>query len=68
MRKLIVSINSTLNGVVTGPAEDPPNFMTWAQAPIKNSLEDFVKDFGGRKAMPLAWNKNVKLFRVESKS
>jgi hypothetical protein len=32
MRKLIVSINSSFNGVVTGPADDKTNFMVWAQA------------------------------------
>jgi len=44
MRKIIVSIHSTFNGVVTGPADDPTNFMTWAQAGIEDS-KDFVKNF-----------------------
>jgi hypothetical protein len=34
MCKIIVSIHSTFNGVVTGPADDKTNFMTWAQAGI----------------------------------
>jgi hypothetical protein len=42
MRKIIVSIHSTLNGVVTGPANDETNFMTWAQAGIYDKLESFL--------------------------
>jgi dihydrofolate reductase len=45
MRKIIVSIHSTFNGVVTGPADDPTNFMTWAQAGIEDTKEDFWKNF-----------------------
>jgi dihydrofolate reductase len=45
MRKIIVSIHSTLNGVVTGPANDKTNFMTWAQAGIEDSGEAFLKNF-----------------------
>ncbi len=45
MRKIIVSIHSTFNGVVTGPADDPTNFMTWAQAGIEDTGEDFLKNF-----------------------
>ncbi|SRR6266498_692202 len=45
MRKIIVSIHSTFNGVVTGPADDPTNFMTWAQTGIEDSVEDFSKNF-----------------------
>lgn len=45
MRKIIVSIHSTFNGVVTGPADDPTNFMIWAQAGIEDSSEDFLKNF-----------------------
>lgn len=41
MRKLIVSIHSTANGIVGGPASDETNFMVWAQAGIEDSLEDF---------------------------
>ena len=44
MRKIIVSIHSTFNGVVTGPADDKTNFMTWAEAGIKDSV-DFSKNF-----------------------
>ena len=43
MRKLIVSIHSTANDVVSGPAPDETNFMVWAQAGIEDSLEDFPK-------------------------
>lgn len=42
MRKIIVSIHSTFNGVVTGPADDPTNFMTWAQPGIEDSGKDFL--------------------------
>jgi dihydrofolate reductase len=45
MRKLIVSIHSTLNGVVTGPADDPTNFMTWAEANLEDTSKDFHKNF-----------------------
>ena len=45
MRKIIVSIHSSLNGVVTGPANDKTNFMTWAQAGIDDSGEAFLKNF-----------------------
>ena len=45
MRKIIVSIHSTFNGVVTGPADDPTNFMIWAQAGIEDTSEDFLKNF-----------------------
>lgn len=43
MRKLIVSIHSTANDVVTGAPSDPTNFMVWAQAGIEDSLEVFLK-------------------------
>jgi dihydrofolate reductase len=43
MRKLIVSIHSTANNIVTGPAPDETNFMAWAQAGIEDSLEAFSK-------------------------
>lgn len=42
MRKLIVSIHSTANDIVTGPPSDETNFMTWAQAGIEDSLESFM--------------------------
>ena len=45
MRKIIVSIHSTFNGVVTGPADDKTNFMTWAQAGIDDSGEAFLRNF-----------------------
>src|SRR5215213_1224888 len=41
MRKLIVSIHSTANDIVTGPPSDETNFMVWAQAGIEDSLELF---------------------------
>jgi dihydrofolate reductase len=43
MRKLIVSIHSTANDIVTGPPSDETNFMIWAQAGIEDSLETFLK-------------------------
>ena len=43
MRKLIVSIHSTANDIVTGPPSDETNFMVWAQAGIEDSLETFSK-------------------------
>jgi dihydrofolate reductase len=43
MRKLIVSIHSTANGIVTGPPSDETNFMVWAQAGIEDSLEPFLR-------------------------
>ncbi len=46
MRKIIVSIHSTFNGVVTGPTDDPTNFMTWiAEGGIEETSEDFSKNF-----------------------
>jgi dihydrofolate reductase len=43
MRKLIVSIHSTANDIVSGPPSDETNFMVWAQAGIEDSLESFLK-------------------------
>jgi hypothetical protein len=43
IRKLIVSIHSTANDIVTGPPSDQTNFMVWAQAGIEDSLESFLK-------------------------
>jgi dihydrofolate reductase len=45
MRRIIVSIHSTFNGVVTGPASDKTNFMTWAQAGIEEIGETFRQNF-----------------------
>jgi dihydrofolate reductase len=42
MRRLIVSIHSTANDIVTGPPSDETNFMVWAQAGIEDSLESFL--------------------------
>src|SRR5918998_2440296 len=47
MRKLIVSIHSTANDVVTGPPSDETNFMVWAQAGIEDSLETFLESLAG---------------------
>jgi hypothetical protein len=43
MRKLIVSIHSSANDIVTGPPSDDTNFMVWAQAGIQDALESFLK-------------------------
>lgn len=43
MRKLIVSIHSTANNIVTGPPSDETNFMVWAQTGIEDVLESFLK-------------------------
>lgn len=45
MRKLIVSIHSSFNGVVTGPADDETNFMIWAGAGIEDSAPSFHENF-----------------------
>ena len=46
MRKLIVSIHSTLNGVVSGPPDDPTNFMTWIEeGGLEDTSEDFARNF-----------------------
>jgi dihydrofolate reductase len=47
MRKLIVSIHSTANDIVTGPPSDETNFMVWAQAGIEDSLETFLRSLAG---------------------
>ena len=41
MRKLIVSIHSTANDIVTGPPSDKTN-LVWAEAGIEDSLEPFL--------------------------
>lgn len=45
MRKIIVSVHSTFNGVVTGPKNDETNFMTWAQVGIEDINESFHEIF-----------------------
>jgi dihydrofolate reductase len=45
VRRIIVSIHSTFNGVVTGPDNDKTNFMTWAQAGIDVINESFHENF-----------------------
>jgi dihydrofolate reductase len=47
VRKLIVSIHATANGIVTGPPSDETNFMVWAQAGIEDSLDSFAKSLAG---------------------
>ena len=47
MRKLIVSIHSTANNIVTGPPADATNFMVWAQAGIEDSLGPFLESLTG---------------------
>lgn len=43
MRKIIVSINSTFNGVVTGPPEDETDIGQWSDAAnIKDVGDDFI--------------------------
>ena len=54
MRKLIVSIHSTANGIVTGPPSDATNFMVWAQAGIEDSLETFLKSLANVDTILLA--------------
>jgi dihydrofolate reductase len=43
MRKLIVSIHSTANDIVTGPPSDETNFMVWAMPGIEDVGESFLK-------------------------
>src|SRR2546421_170457 len=45
MRKIVVSIHSTFNGVVTGPESDETNFMAWAQAGINDTVASFHENF-----------------------
>ena len=45
MRKLIVSIHSSFDGIVTGPEDDDTNFMIWAQAGIEDSAPSFHENF-----------------------
>jgi dihydrofolate reductase len=45
MRKIIVFIHSTFNGVVTGPEDDKTNFMTWAQTGIDDINDSFHEHF-----------------------
>lgn len=45
MRKIIVSIHSSFDGVVSGPADDETNFMIWAQAGIEDSAPSFHENF-----------------------
>ncbi|QDP97997.1 hypothetical protein FOE78_20715 [Microlunatus elymi] len=42
MRKLTVSINSTVNGVVTGPPTGDETEWKWGSAPVAESLEAFL--------------------------
>ena len=48
MRKLIVSIHSTANNIVTGPPSgDETDFMQWAQPGIDDSLDSFLVSLDG---------------------
>jgi dihydrofolate reductase len=48
MRKLIVSIHSTANNIVTGPPSgDETDFMQWAQPGIDDSLDKFLVSLDG---------------------
>jgi dihydrofolate reductase len=47
MRRLIVSIHSSANDIVTGPPSDETNFMVWAQAGIEDSLGSFLQSLDG---------------------
>ncbi len=53
MRKLIVSIHSTANGIVTGPPSDETNFMVWAQAGIEDAIEPFLESLANVDTMLL---------------
>lgn len=47
MRKIIVSMNSTFNDVVTGPADDKTNIGVWSLPGSRDDdlLEDYLKNF-----------------------
>lgn len=45
MRKFIVSIHSSFDGVVTGPADDVTNFIIWAGDGIEDSAPSFHENF-----------------------
>ena len=48
MRKLIVSIHSTANNIVTGPPSgDETDFMQWAQPGIEDSVDKFLVSLDG---------------------
>src|SRR6266508_1845891 len=48
IRKLIVSIHSTANNIVTGsPSGDETDFMQWAQRGIEDSLDKFLISLDG---------------------
>lgn len=54
MRKLIVSIHSTANNIVTGPPQgDETDFMRWAQPGIDESVEKFLASLDGVDTMVL---------------
>lgn len=43
MRKIIVFIHSTANGIVTGPPSDKTNFAVWAQANLMGNLTPLLE-------------------------
>ena len=48
MRKLIVSIHSTANNIVTGPpTDDETDFMQWAQPGINDTMDKFLTSLDG---------------------
>ncbi|TQM04297.1 dihydrofolate reductase family protein [Pseudonocardia kunmingensis] len=48
MRKLVVSIHSTANNIVTGPPSgDETDFMQWAHPGIEDSLDRFLESLDG---------------------
>lgn len=53
MRKLIVSIHSTANDIVSGPLSDETNFMVWAQNGIEDSLPSFLESLASVDAILL---------------
>jgi hypothetical protein len=53
MRKLIVSIHSTANGIVTGPQSDETNVMVWAHAGIEDAIEPFLESLANVDTMLL---------------
>ena len=42
MRKLIVSIHSTINNIVTGPPSDPHNYGSWGQVGVQDTLASYL--------------------------
>lgn len=47
MRRLLVSIHSTANDVVTGSPSGDVTELTWAEAGINDSLDSFQRSLSG---------------------